>query len=211
MEKPELAIFDLDGTLIQHDSYVPFLTLWLKHHPERVAHALILPMVGWYYKLAAKDRDYIKEKFLIACMQGTRRTELAWFARRFWQRFLKRRANIPMIERLRAYHQDGVPVWIVTASFEFYVEPIRRFVPVAKVLGTQARWNEEYLAGTIVGKTCRGEEKIRRIEQAWGTPIDRLVYHAFSDNQSDRLLLEHARYSIFIAGSRASRYDVVDQ
>ncbi len=205
MSKKFYAFFDLDGTLVSRDSYLPYLFGWLRHQPQNIWRVILLPWSILIYIVARKHRSYIKTKFLKAFMTGARRPEVDRYSKDFWKSHLKKYQVKRIIEKIQQYHEDGVPVYIVTASYEFYAQMLQHFLPIDIALGTATKWHNDCIQGDLIGNICRGSEKIKRIENAIGKPITEITYHAFSDNDSDMGLLENAAYSIKI---NKDRFDV---
>ena len=75
------CFFDLDGTLIRTDSYLPVLLAWLRKHPGRCFKVGLLPFttLAWL-AFRRRERQYIKEAYLTAFMGGARRQIFVVFA-----------------------------------------------------------------------------------------------------------------------------------
>jgi len=195
------AFFDLDGTLIRRDSYLPFLWGWLCAHPGRAWRAACLPFACAWALARGRGRGGLKQAFLAAFMQGARREEVDAFAERFWERFLRHNENAEVVRRLRGHREEGHRVYIVTASFAFYTAHLARRWPVDGVIGTRAVWDGDLLAGRLDGANCRGEEKLRRIREELGVALPAVECYAYSDSDADRPLCESARYAFRVESS----------
>jgi HAD superfamily hydrolase (TIGR01490 family) len=201
------AFFDLDGTLFATDSFLPFLFGWQRRHPKRLLHILLLPLNLAYFVLARKDRSYIKSAFLTAFMRGAKRSDIQAFVRVFWDGFLSKYQNDAVVNRLHWHHEKGHPIYIVTGSFDFYVEYLRTIWPVEGVIATRAEWKDNILTGKLVGKNCRGIEKIERIENELGIHLKNVQYYAYSDSEIDRPLLEYADYPMTVKSGKIQNWN----
>ena len=198
------CFFDLDGTLIRKDSYLPFLGAWLRRHPRRWFSACRLPFVTLYWLVARKGRRYIKEAFLTNVMGGARRSEIEAFVGAFWDRFLPRYENQAVLERLRWHREQGHRIYLATASFDFYTEHLATVWPVDGVIATRAAWNGDVLTGRVAGANCRGEAKVKRIEEVLGMSLARTPCYAYSDSAADTPLLTAAAHAFFVRPSGMS-------
>ncbi len=137
---PQYAFFDLDGTLIKKDSYLPFLFGWLRFHPERVFSLFVLPFYVINYLLGRKERAYIKEAFLKAFMKGARHEDVDNYVKIFWRNFLRKYQSQKIVNELNVHHDQGRHVYIASASFDFYVSYLEQILPVEGVVATRAEW-----------------------------------------------------------------------
>lgn len=200
------SFFDLDGTLINKDSYLPFLLEWKFRYPQRILRLFALPAKCLHYLTKNRDRTYIKEAFLTAFMKGAKRSDVELFVGRFWDKFLKKHQNKTVVNQLKWHLKNDHAVYIVTGSFNFYAEYLKKIWPIEGIIATRAGWDGDVLTGKIMGKNCKGEEKIIRIEKELGINLLEIEYYAYTDSYSDFPLLRHAVYPVVVNFKKTSRF-----
>ncbi|GAA61271.1 hypothetical protein P20652_3148 [Pseudoalteromonas sp. BSi20652] len=93
----------------------------------------------------------------------------------------------PVIDRMMHLHAQGVEIWIITASPQYFIEGIVNKLqwPVERVIGTLLKEDDNVLNG-LIGTECQIEEKVARfntliasekltcsVEEAYGNlPVD---------------------------------------
>src|SRR5262245_40975773 len=76
-----VAVFDLDGTITRHDTYLQYLISYLQHKPSRPLSTLSPPVCLCRLALGAVDNAYVKARCLAAILAGNSRSELGcWTA-----------------------------------------------------------------------------------------------------------------------------------
>jgi HAD superfamily hydrolase (TIGR01490 family) len=200
------SFFDLDGTLVNKDSYLPFLLYWKYKHPHRVLPLLFLPIKCFTYLTKHKNRSYLKAAFLSAFMKGAKRSEVDSFVANFWSRFLVRYRNEVVINKLKWHFHNDHRVYIVSGSFDFYTEFLKKIWPVHGIISTRAEWAGDVLTGNIIGKNCKGKEKIIRIEEELGIDLRNVKYYAYTDSYSDLPLLRNATFPIVVRSKISTKF-----
>ena len=198
------CFFDLDGTLINKDSYLPFLFEWKFNNPKRILPLFALPAKCLHYLAKGRDRSYLKEAFLTAFMKRAKRSDVELFIGHFWSRFLKKHQNEAIVNHLKWHSENGHAVHIVTGSFDFYADYLKEIWPVQSIIATRAEWIGNKLSGKIIGKNCKGKEKVFRIEKELGINLKNVEYYAYTDSYSDIPLLRYAAFPV-IVNSKKSR------
>jgi len=93
---------------------------------------------------------------------------------------------------MRWHQEQGHVVILVSASLGTYLHPLGDLLEVDAVLCTEMEEVDGVLTGKMIGKNCRGDEKVSRV-QKWreeaGIDEDDLVY-AYGDSSGDRQLME---------------------
>ena len=72
-----VAVFDLDGTITDCDTYLKFLRLCLTRQPGRVMRSLHLPLAVLLCKAGVYDNAWLKSTFLKALAGGCDAVTLA--------------------------------------------------------------------------------------------------------------------------------------
>jgi phosphatidylglycerophosphatase C len=187
-----VAAFDLDGTLTRRDTMLPFVARvcgWSAVGRTLARHAVPLTRMA----VGRADRDQVKEGVLAPLLGGRRLADLESIAEAYAGDVVADGLQADVAERVRRHLDAGHEVVIVSASPALYVAPIGRRLGAAAVLATELEMVDGVLTGRLLGRNCRGPEKVDRL-RTWldgRTP----VLHAYGDSSGDRELLAWAEFS----------------
>lgn len=180
-----IDVYDFDGTIYDGDSTVDFIRFCAARHPALVR---CLPGIGGAaLRLAARKIGLTEFKSALFG-QMARHISLTQEAEAFW-RSEKTRA------KLGAWFQGtprDLPIVIASASPEFELRYAADILGVKTLIGTRC----EDETGRLIGKNCKGEEKLRRIEQAVGPFTVRAMYT--DDAKADGPLLAVAEENYIV-------------
>lgn len=190
MTPTAFAFFDFDDTLAKGDSIFPFLLYCIKRGiaPK---HQLFKAAAGFLrWKIQPSSGRAVKE-WSLSYIKDRTVEEMDSIARDFF-RDVQQKAFFgdaaPELFRLR---EQGVKIVIVSASSDLYMKVLPEFLPVDAVISTVCETRDGRYTGKI-GKNCKGEEKVRRIE-AWlkeqGLSIDKEHSAGYGDSPSDAPML----------------------
>ncbi len=183
------CFFDLDGTLLRGNSYIAFVRGWLRRHPRRIWHLGAIPYRYASAFVTGEKPAGLCEILLSVILRGTDQQHIDAYVPAFWETFLSTNLNMDMLNRLTWHHDNGHLIYIATSAFDFYVAHLKRVWPVDGVIATRAEWSDGVLSGRVVGKPCRGVEKMRRIETELNLDLQKTRYYAYSNNEADLPLL----------------------
>ena len=157
-----LALFDFDETLIQENSLGALFKaqgrcgpLWLE--------ALAIFFHDRVYRQGI--RQAIKHQLYNRCLAHATDADLLRHGRELARTF----HPIPeTLRRLRKLHEDGVEIWIVTATPRAFVQGIVETLdwPVRRVLGTEPPTLDGWRYSGELQRECWREEKTRRLQEA---------------------------------------------
>jgi len=159
-----LAVFDLDGTLTRHDTYVSFVGAALRRWPARALRlpAVLVPLLGYACRLL--DRGALKGAILHLLLAGLDRRHLDAFAEAFAHAVLERGLHAEARQVLAGHLAAGDRLVLMSASPDLYVPRIGRLLGFHETVCTAVRWNGDRLDGRLAGANCRGAEKSHRLE-----------------------------------------------
>jgi phosphatidylglycerophosphatase C len=196
-----VAVFDFDGTLTRRDTLLPFLRR--TRGASRTSIALLANSLVLARGMVAGDnrRDAAKASVLRHLLAGQDVDELRAAAEVFADVVIDRGLRTSVAERVRSHKSEGHELVIVTASPELYVGPIGGRLGFDAVLGTRLETTGDgRLTGRLLGRNCRGTEKVERL-QAWLGDGEATVY-AYGDSSGDRQLWEFADHAYRVRGDR---------
>jgi HAD superfamily phosphoserine phosphatase-like hydrolase len=184
----EVAVYDLDRTLTNAGSWVPFLRFWV----QRVApwRVLLLPIVvlgGVAYGLGWLSRGGMKRwshRWLIG--RHVPAAQLAAVADDFAVEFVAAHALAPARLAIAEDALAGRRVVIASASHAYYVRAIAAQMGVMDVVATEAVRVGAHVLPDLAGANCYGAAKRAALE-TWLVQegLGAAVVHFTSDHHSD--------------------------
>ncbi len=195
MPENRVAVFDVDGTLIDGDC----LLLAARHSNNGFVQIIswfrFLPWcLGFYLKLISADN--LKEAFL-RLFHLCRVVNCA--SENWLLGALITRLRPEALERLRWHQRRGDKVVLCSASPRMLLQPLADWLDV-ELLCTELKGSPGAWKPKLVGTNCKGEEKLLRLRDYLG-PMKNLVIEAYGDSKGDRELLKAAEiphYQSFI-------------
>lgn len=197
--KSWIALFDLDGTLTWHDTFLPFLLGFLRLRPYRALGLWRSPFaLARYWQ--DRDRGEFKSSVIRMLMRGEKHSVLDAWAHSYVADLKSKNRFRPLaLAVLEAHRAAGDHLVLLSASPDLYVPLVGELLGFERTLCTEIEWQGERLDGRLKTPNRRGEEKLRCLswlrEQYPDTPV--IAYgNAASDldhlRQADRALLVNA-------------------
>jgi phosphatidylglycerophosphatase C len=197
----DMAVFDLDGTLVRGDTLLPFLMsfAWKRRR--------LLPVLGTPAALALWQCRLMSD-------QHTKETLLRWFcgsvpldeidshARWFCQRWVQPRLKQSVTERLEYHRASGHRLILLSASPDIYVRQIGAHLGFPEVMCTRTRSEAGICTGRIEDSNCKGAEKLRLIQELCVRDGRPRTIFAYGDSRSDLPLLEWVESGFLVRGTQ---------
>jgi len=185
-----IAFFDFDGTIIRKDSM--FLFLRHIHRPESYYFRMLklLPTLV-LNKIGVLSTDRTKSYFLQSFLKGISLGEFEKLCTEFTTT-ISGIVDPWHMEKIQWHQQQGDRVIIVTASAEDWVRPWAENYNI-EVIGTRIHKTKETVVGSIDGRNCKGEEKVKRIEEQIQLTDYGTIY-AYGDSKADIPMLGLANF-----------------
>lgn len=187
----QLALFDLDNTLLDGDSD----GLWFQF----LAKLGVIDAELTAEEHARHARDYHAGRLDIAAYYTLALSPLADHSQaqlhEWRQRFMQERIAPRITEAARALldqHRDaGHTLIIVTATNRFITEPIARALDVPHLLATEPEYDGVRFTGRVTGVPCFGEGKLTHLrEWLYQEGVEPSETWFYSDSHNDLPLLE---------------------
>lgn len=189
--KPLLAVFDFDGTLTYRDSFVPFLRFAF----GKYRFSLRLAGRGAHFMFGGMTRDAMKAQLIKTFLKGV---PVAWFEERAqayceqrWAKLMRPAGLICVQQQLT----DQAVVTICSASPALMVKPFADRLGV-ELIATELEVVDGVLTGNILGRNCRRDEKVLRLEKSHGD-LNRFYMRAWGNSEGDTELLAAAQESFY--------------
>ena len=197
-----LAAFDLDGTLTQRDTLLPFLhRAFGRGRTYRALLASSLPLAR-AAALGGAHRDVAKAAVLRGVLAGAPLDGLMEAAEAFADHVVAHRLRPEVRAKVDWHRAEGHELVLVSASPELYVTPIGRRLGFDTVLATRLEVGADgRLTGRLVGPNCRGPEKVMRLREWRGEGL--ALAYAYGDSAGDREMLDLAMTAVRV-GRRSS-------
>lgn len=185
-----LSVFDFDGTLTRHDSFVPFLKFAFgRREFSRRLLSLALPSIRFLAR--RMSRDELKAQLVSTFLTGV---EAEWvhkqavnFCGMFWLQLMRPSG----LRSIAAEIEAGSEVTLCSASPALVLQPFADRLGV-KLIGTELEVVDGLLTGRITGNNCRCENKVLRLEAVYG-PLSQYRLKAWGDTRGDHELLAAAQ------------------
>ncbi|MFL5245699.1 MAG: HAD family hydrolase [Gemmataceae bacterium] len=192
-----LAIFDLDGTLVHGDTFVPFL---MSYTVKKRRFWPIVAMPFWItlYLVRLISARTVKERLLTLFFKGEPRDAIADHARQFTTSWVAPRFRAEVAAKLREHQQAGHRVILLSASPDIYVPDIGVSLGITEVVCTRVGWLGQRCTGKILGPNCKGEEKINLLSQYLGLEGAPGLSYAYGDSKSDLPLLRWVTHGFLL-------------
>ncbi|MCE9621635.1 MAG: HAD-IB family hydrolase [Actinomycetia bacterium] len=200
---PDVAAFDVDGTLTVRDCVRPFL-LRVGGWTGVSSAVLGRPLVS-LAAAARRDRDRLKELIVGGVLRGRNVEQVEALGEVFAQQVHDGWLRSDMVARLRWHQRAGHPTVLVSASLGPYLRPLGRRLGVDDVLCAEPQRQGDRFTDGLAGGNCRAAEKVRRLD-AWllARSLDRATVWAYGDSAGDRELLARADHSMLVTRTAVS-------
>ena len=194
-----LAVYDLCDTLYDMNTTVEFVRHYQSAHPNpHVANSLrrwTTRGSPWFYVGALASRLFgrdLARRRIIGALAGESRSQLMDSAREFVRSVLPERANRALMERLEAHREAGDRVMILSSSLDLVVAEVASLLGVDYRAST-LRFDGEHCTGRL-GQDLTG----RKAEVIRGLLRSSRPIHVYTDNRSDRDLIEVADHATIV-------------
>ncbi|MHA6162030.1 HAD family hydrolase [Pseudomonas sichuanensis] len=185
-----LSVFDFDGTLTRHDSFVPFLQFAFgKREFSRRLLRMALPSLR--YVARGMSRDELKAQLVRTFLSGVQAQWLTHKAELFCLRAWPRLMRPTGLHAVAAELASGAQVTLCSASPALVLQPFAERLGV-KLIGTELEVLDGRLTGRISGNNCRCEHKVLRLTAEYG-PLTEYRLRAWGDTRGDHELLAAAQ------------------
>ena len=196
-DAPPVVAFDFDGTLTIRDSFTAFLK-W-RAGPRRYAIGMLRLVPAAFAYVVRRDRGRIKAAATREFLRGVPREQLEAEARTFAEQHSRSLLRPDAVAAWKRWRSDRVRLVIVTASPDLIVAPFARGLGADSLIGTQLAFDPQgRVTGAFATPNCRGPEKVKRLEAAFGA--DLVIKAAYGDTGGDREMIaaaEIAGYRVF--------------
>jgi len=202
MEKMNLALFDLDNTLLSGDSDFEWAQFLIdKGVIDRAVYEVKNQIFYDQYKSGTLDIDEFLDFQLQPLSRHSRQTLDGWHEEFMRERILGMIGQ-PAKELVAGHRAAGDTCIIITATNSFVTAPIARAFGVENLIATEPEQRNGEFTGRVSGMPSFREGKIVRLEQwmaqrgwGWGSFAASTFY---SDSLNDLPLLEKVTHPVAV-------------
>lgn len=182
-----MNLYDFDNTIFKGDSSVKLIKYSFLRHP-------IMLTISSFKAL----KELIKGSSL-----GNIKSELFSFVKKipdldsYINKFIVK--NKKHIKKFYLERQKDNDV-VISASFDFLIIPFCHSIGINNVIATKYDTKK----GSIIGKNCKGEEKVKRFMEIYKNKV---VLEAYSDSLSDEPMLKLAQKAYLVKNEQLIPYE----
>lgn len=189
--KKVIAAFDFDGTITTKDTFLPFLGRAFGR-PRVLLTLATLALPAFMVLIGKSNRDHFKALLIGKLFPGISVQYLE-------EKGSQHAAQIASLcrptalERIKWHKQQGHRLVMVSASLNFYLEPISKQLGFEDLLCTQVVSVGGICTGEMKGENCRAGAKVRRLEALLG-PLGQYELYAYGDSDGDTEMLRASNH-----------------
>ena len=192
--RPDLALFDFDGTLTTRETFADFLHVATPPRRRAAGRVLLAPAVI-AYKLGLLPVASLRALLVRYCFTGVARSALETAGADFASTVLPGLLRPEAMARLHWHQARGDTVVVVSGGCDVYLSPWCAAHGVALLCSTLDH-RDGRMTGRYAGAQCAGEEKARRVRAHFNLAGFAAV-HAYGDTHEDLALLALADHAIY--------------
>jgi HAD superfamily hydrolase (TIGR01490 family) len=163
MSKPDLAIFDLDNTILNGDSDYSMIN-----------YLVDISLLDKTAKL--KNDEFIKDyqqgqldfnqytNFALKPYIGKTQDEINEIILPFVERIIEPMINVFALKLIHDHHDKGHTVLLASATNELIVKPIAQRLNINNVIGTKVKFENEKCSGEFIPPSALGAGKLKLVE-----------------------------------------------
>ena len=163
MSKPDLAIFDLDNTILNGDSDYSMIN-----------YLVDISLLDKAAKL--KNDEFIKDyqqgqldfnqytNFALKPYIGKTQDEINEIILPFVERIIEPMINVFALKLIHDHHDKGHTILLASATNELIVKPIAQRLDINNVIGTMVKFENEKCSGEFIPPSAIGVGKLKLVE-----------------------------------------------
>ena len=188
-----VAIFDFDGTITKKNTAVPFLKLVSGRYFNRKFITRLPEAVAYYLNII--DVDRLNLSIVDTFLKNLSRDALFEYGQVFYSSVLPGLIRDSAFARIQWHKEQGHQCWLATSAYNIYADYWAKQSGFDGVVSTKIEFDDSgHATGRLQGKSCNGEEKLRRVKEVIGKPN---VIYAYGDSSGDKELLDYATYPFY--------------
>lgn len=189
-----IAFFDFDGTITTKDTLLEIFKYRYGKAKFYLGFLLQSPFLV-AYKAGIISNQLAKEQTLKWFFGGMQEEAFNAFCAEFAREVIPTVLRPKALKEIEKLKQAGAEVVIVSASPANWLQPWAHSLGLT-LLATRLEVNNQKITGRIKGHNCHGEEKVRRIREAYNLADYKQVY-CYGDTSGDKPMLALAHHAFY--------------
>lgn len=185
----KLALFDLDGTITQRDTFVDFIRFSVDLKSFAIGMAKLSPYIV-AFSLGAITHTQIKERYLTYFFRGWKKSKLDQYGQAYAMNVLPLLIKPAALDRLNWHRSEGHRIIIVTASIGLWVSYWCEQLGV-EIISSELAFENDRVTGRLASLNCAGQEKVNRLKDLLDITAYEFIF-AYGDSQGDLQMLNIA-------------------
>lgn len=192
--KRSIAFFDFDGTITTKDTMLELIKFHFGNYKFIEGMIYVFPWIAGM-KTKFVSHQTAKEKLLSYFFKGMPEEKFIQICSDFSRKKLPGLIRESAKQKIEQYQKNKIPVVVVTASAEHWVNEWCRSVNV-ECIASKMELINGHLTGKLSGHNCNYEEKVVRIKNNYLLEnYDEI--HCYGDTGGDRKMLEIATHRFY--------------
>ena len=163
MNKPDLAIFDLDNTILNGDSDYSMINYLVDINLLDEADKLKNDEFIQDYQDGSLDFNQYTN-FALKPYVGKTREEINEIILPFVETIIEPMINIFALKLIHEHHDKGHTILLASATNELIVKPIAQRLDINHVIGTKVKFKNNQCSGEFIPPSALGAGKLKLVE-----------------------------------------------
>ncbi|GAB3199997.1 HAD superfamily phosphoserine phosphatase-like hydrolase [Pontibacter aydingkolensis] len=182
-KKIQVLVFDLNQTFYNKSSKDEFFKFVASKRPKRAVYYFQMLYYKLMHNLNQMRQTEFKENFF-NYLDHLPPQEVEAYAKEFWQQEYPDNFNKALHKRFEEARKDGIKLFCAAGGLELYVKPLFELFKINGLAGTRVKYEDNTYK--VIGKACKDEEKISRLNEFYKDNTYTIV-EAYSDSKEDIL------------------------
>lgn len=196
-----LAIFDLDGTLINGQSQ-EYLIFYLYKKKLLSLYKLFI-IFSWFlgYRLNIFNNPSWPLNFVFSTINGKNTEKVEKLMDNFYREVLSYKFNKNIVEKLKEHQKKGNKIILLSNAVEPIIKIVAKKLKIKHYISTELEVEDNIYTGNIKGSIVYGDEKIKKVMKKI-SKNDLQTAFVYADHYSDLNLLNAVNNPVLVYPSR---------
>lgn len=183
-------IYDFDDTIYKGDTFIDLLKYSFLRHPFLLLNSIFKTIPLYFkYKKNSIPFERVKETLLSFLFKINNKDK-------YIKKFINSKKENIKTWYINNQKENDI---IISASYEIWIKPFCNEIGIKNVIATKTD-----NIGNIIGKNCKREEKVRRLNEEFPNIV---IDESYSDSQTDIPMLEVAKKAFVVEDDILVPYD----
>lgn len=199
-EEIKVLVFDLNQTFYNKSSKDEFFKFVISKKPKQARFYFQMLYYKLMHQLHQIRQTEFKENFF-NYLDNLPPNQVEAYAKEFWEKEFPENFNKELLHHFKDTRKKGVQLFCATGGLELYVKPLFNLFEIDGLAGTRAKYEDNTYK--VIGKACKDEEKICRLEEHYKGKSFTVV-EAYSDSKEN--ILDEAEKAYLVKDGELKPY-----